>query len=190
MLYNESLIIPESLTDEALNVQLMAPRTRYSLRVKPEDFTAAKKASGLSLPSKIGKTAISKDIMSIRLGPDELFLSAPSSKSATLDSLIEKISKGFTVSAVDISHCNIGLKISGSGAQSALQVGIASDLDIAALPVGTAMRTLFESAPVLVRRASQDVFHVECWRSFAPYLRDFLAIIAKDRQMADAIQNL
>jgi len=189
MLFNQGLELPEILSGDDIHVNLVPERARYSVRVKKAQLAAVKKDSGLTLPAKVGGASDKGDILSICLGPDEWFVSAPLSKAKALSKTMDKVSKTHMMSAVDISHRNVALHLSGPGALAALRAGIATDLDESAFPVGSAMRTAFEAAPVLVYRLGPSEFHIECWRSFAPYMRDFLAIVAKDRQMASKLKT-
>jgi sarcosine oxidase subunit gamma len=63
-----------------------------------------------------------------------------------------------------------------------LLFGCPLDLDTAAFPVDTAARTLFGKAEIVLWRTGDDTFHVEIWRSFAPYvvglLTEFARIVA------------
>lgn len=187
MLFNQGLELPEILSGDDIHVAVAPERARFNVRVKKAELAAVKKDSGLTLPSKVGGASDKDNVLSICLGPDEWFVSAPLSKAKALAKTMDKISKAHMMSAVDISHRNVALLLSGPGALTALRAGIASDVDEAAFPVGSAMRTMFESAPVLIYRLGPSEFHIECWRSFAPYMRDFLAIVAKDRQMASKL---
>jgi len=180
MLYNQGIEIPSELARDELTVTLMPERVRYNLRIKAADVAKVKKASGLKLPSRIGETAKTKEHLIIKLGPDEWIVSDAPSKANNLAKIMAKLSKDFVMSATDISHRNIGLSISGPMACKAVNVGCPLDLSLKAFPVGKATRTIFESAPIQLYRASEAEFHIECWRSFAPYLRDFLLAFAKD----------
>ena len=180
MLFDQGLDIPEALVSDALTVELMAERVRYNLRIKAKDAAAAKKAGGLKLPSKIGMSSKSGDRLILKLGPDEWVLSDSPKKTAELSKTMAKLSDGFIMSATEISHRNIGFILSGPKASRAVNVGCPLDLSLDKFPVGKATRTIFENAPVQLYRAGEHEFHIECWRSFAPYLRDFLAISAKD----------
>jgi sarcosine oxidase, subunit gamma len=41
-------------------------------------------------------------------------------------------------------------------------------------------RTVLAKAEIVLWRISQDVFHVEVWRSFADYVSRFLAEVARE----------
>ncbi|ADZ70374.1 Sarcosine oxidase, gamma subunit [Polymorphum gilvum SL003B-26A1] len=49
------------------------------------------------------------------------------------------------------------------------------DLDPAAFPPGTATRTLFHKAEIVLWRTDEDVFVLEAWRTFLPYVEGLLA---------------
>ena len=48
-----------------------------------------------------------------------------------------------------------------------------------AFPVGFATRTLFDKAEIVLWRRAEATFHIEVWRSFAPYLAASLAEAAR-----------
>jgi sarcosine oxidase subunit gamma len=50
-----------------------------------------------------------------------------------------------------------------------LNHGCPLDLAESAFPVGMCTRTILGKAPILLSRPEPDVFHVDVWRSFAPY---------------------
>jgi sarcosine oxidase subunit gamma len=42
-------------------------------------------------------------------------------------------------------------------------------------------RTLFEKSEIVLWRTAPDTFHIEVWRSFAPYVTALLAEVARER---------
>jgi sarcosine oxidase, subunit gamma len=86
---------------------------------------------------------------------------------------------------VDVSHRNLGLRVSGTLATEVLSSGVMLDLDVEAFPVDTATRTLFTKAEIVLWRRAPDLFHVEVWRSFAVYLRALLAEAAREYARTD-----
>lgn len=173
MLFDQAIDIPKELTSDAVTVSLLDERIRYSLRVKPTDVTAFKKTTGLNLPKKIGQSTGTKGILSLCLGPDEWLIIAPKSIEETLSEKLVQASNDFTCSVTDVSHRNIGFEISGTSAAALINVGCPQDLSLEKFPVGKTSRTVFESATVVLVRSSETSFHLEAWRSFGPYLRDF-----------------
>jgi len=180
--FAQGLDIPEALDTDDLRLTLMTERLRYSLRMKPADLPAIKKASGLKFPSKIGASDITQNRFILCLGPDEWLIIADPKTQEKLSASLTKIEQAFTVSLTDISHRNIGLELSGGRAADALNVGCPMDLSLGAFPIGKTTRTIFEAAPIVATRLDEHKFHIECWRSFAPYLRDFFLRIANDKR--------
>lgn len=158
---------------------LMPESLRYSVRIKKADLAAVKKVSGLKFPSKIGKTDISAGRHILCLGPDEWLIVADSKEKTKLGTAFAKIQKGHVVSIVDVSHRNIGFGLTGVNAVRAINAGCPLDLSLEAFPIGKTSRTVFESASIVLTRTGEMEFSIECWRSFAPYLRDFFARIVK-----------
>jgi len=179
MLFDQAIDIPDSLKTDELTVLLIAERLRYNVRLKKTDLTAIKKLSGLKFPSKIGKMDMSEGRFILCLGPDEWLIIAKPKERAKLGKVFAKIEKDFTVSITDISHRNIALGIMGSQAVQAINAGCPLDLSLEAFPVGKTTRTVFESASIILTRTGESEFGIECWRSFAPYLRDYFKRIAE-----------
>jgi sarcosine oxidase subunit gamma len=69
-------------------------------------------------------------------------------------------------------------------AATVLNTGCPLDLSQAAFPAGTATRTLVGKCEVILARTDErPAFEVECGRSFAHYLSDFLLEAARGLQM-------
>lgn len=173
MLFDQGIEIPEALQTGSLNVELMPDRTRFNVRVKATDVAAFKKSSGLNLPGKIGQTRKSGEQLICKLGPDEWVVSDDPKQENKLVSMLDKMSAKFVMSATDISHRNVSFILKGEKAVDTVNVGCPLDLSLDAYPIGKATRTVFENAPIQLYRAGENELHVECWRSFAPYLCDF-----------------
>lgn len=179
MLFDQAIDIPESLEADSFNLMLISERLRYNVRLKKADIAAIKKLSGLKFPTKIGKTDMSAGRHILCLGPDEWLIIAEPKEKAKLAKTFAKIEKGYVVSITDISHRNVGFGIMGAEAVKALNVGCPLDLSLEAFSIGKTTRTVFESASIILTRIGEAEFEIECWRSFAPYLRDFFARIVE-----------
>ena len=83
-------------------------------------------------------------------------------------------------SAVDVSHRNVGILVAGQGAEAMIAGGCPQDVSLAAFPVGACTRTVMGKTEIVLWRAAETVFHVECWRSFSEYTFAFLEEAAKD----------
>jgi sarcosine oxidase, subunit gamma len=56
------------------------------------------------------------------------------------------------------------------GPRSAEILNAGCPLDLDRFAVGRATRTIFETVEIVLLRLSEDRFHVEVWRSFAPWM--------------------
>ena len=179
MLYSQALDIPDTISTSALSIKLLTERLRYSVRIKTSDLAAVKKVSGLKIPSKIGRSHMSAAMSILCLGPDEWLVIAEPKEEMRLAKTFAKIETGFTVSITDVSHRNIGFDVAGTDATRLLNAGCPLDLSLDVFPIGKTTRTVFESASIILTRTGETDFQIECWRSFAPYLRDFFKRIVE-----------
>jgi sarcosine oxidase subunit gamma len=137
-----------------------APLVRWSLRAKDPAVLSA--AIGRALPERIGTH---HDGIA-RLGPDEWHALLPA---GTMLPLVT----GQPLGMVDVSARSVGFTLSGPGAVAALMRGC--PLDVAKFTPGRATRTVFETVEIQIWATAPDTFHVEVWRSFAPWLWHALA---------------
>ncbi len=164
--------------DQGISIQLLAEKSRISLRLRENCMDAFSEASGIMLPSSIGCFEKNENERILRLGPDEWLCITPTEEAAAL---IEKCARfsASPYSLVDISHRNVGLWISGEGAAQLINMGCPLDLALDAFPSGRCTRTVFERAEFVLLRETETEFHIEVWRSFAPYL---MSLLEKGRQ--------
>ena len=149
---------------------------RVSLRAGADLLEVIEERLGIELPKKPGAATASDETTAIWLGPDEwLLIGEPDSDIA---GAVDKLA-GLAVSAVDISHRNVAIRISGPKATLALNSGCPLDLSEEKFPAGRATRTILAKAEIVLIRAGADTFHVECWRSFADYVWQYLVDAAK-----------
>ncbi|MEX0345314.1 MAG: sarcosine oxidase subunit gamma [Rhizobiaceae bacterium] len=160
------------------NVQIVpaAPAYRLSLRASAKSVNSLSKAVGLPLPSKPKSSAVKAKRSALWLGPDE-WLIIDESDSNPVDALSKT---RIPHAAVDISHRNTGILVSGSAAEATLSSGCPQDLRIGSFPVGACSRTVLGKAEIVLWRIAENEFRVECWRSFSTYVFDFLELAARD----------
>ena len=157
----------------------LPPASRYVLRGGPQVMTAAGNALGLNISEVACRAAVNgTQAAALWLGPDEQLLIAP--ESAELAATLTPALRDLPHSLVDVSHRQIALEVSGTHAADILNAGCPLDLDLSAFPVGMCTRTVFAKAEIVLWRTSTDVFHVEVWRSFASYVTEFLAEVARE----------
>jgi sarcosine oxidase, subunit gamma len=155
------------------------PAARFILRGAEPVRVACRMAFGADLPSRLGPTGEGAGRAALWLGPDERLLIADGADAATVGEVLESVLDGTAHSLVDVSHRQIGLNASGPAAARVLNAGCPLDLDLKAFPVGMATRTVFDKVEIVLWRRAEASFHIEIWRSFAPYLVGSLAEAAR-----------
>jgi sarcosine oxidase, subunit gamma len=142
-----------------------APMRRYVLRARDPALLAT--VIGRALPAKIGETVAGIAC----LGPDEYYARLP------VDAMLPD-GAGQPTSIVDISARAVGIVLEGARAVEVLSAGC--PLDLASWPVGRTSRTIYETVEIIVTCEAEARWHVEVWRSFAPWLWAVLSAAAAD----------
>jgi sarcosine oxidase, subunit gamma len=150
------------------------PAFRMSLRARPDTVSALSKALGLSLPVKPKSSETKAARSALWLGPDE-WLIIDNAKNPMDDAAKAKVLN----SAVDISHRNTAILVSGAAAEATLSAGCPQNLSLKAFPVGACSRTILGKVEIVILRTGPQTFHVECWRSFSDYVMTYLADAAR-----------
>ncbi|WP_051213896.1 sarcosine oxidase subunit gamma [Maritalea myrionectae] len=163
---------------QSFTVELMGEKSRFSLRLRESNVAAFAKATGLALPTKINTVYRDDDALIMCLAPDEWLIIAAPEVGATLQEKCKRHTAS-PFSLVDVSHRNVAFHIGGEGAAQLINVGCPLDLDLATFPVGKCTRTIFERAEIVLFRETETIFHIEIWRSFAPY---FLSVLSNGGQ--------
>ncbi|MBB3595417.1 sarcosine oxidase subunit gamma [Rhizobium sp. BK529] len=150
--------------------------SRISLRAPADSVPALSSALGLDLPTMPKTSGRAEGRSALWLGPDEWLVidEAGSDLPALLSGA------GVLHSAVDVSHRNVGIIVSGPGAEATLSAGCPQNLSLEIFPVGACTRTIFGKAEIVLFRTEDDTFRVECWRSFSDYVFGLLAEGAED----------
>jgi len=150
------------------------PAGRLSLRARADAVPALSQALGVELPSRPNTSASAGGVTAMRLGPDEWLVIGE----AGLAGRLAKLS-GVLFSAVDVSHRNTAVTVSGPLATAIINSGCPLDLSLAAFGVGRGTRTIYGKTEIVLLREAEDRFRIECWRSFSDYLWKFLVDAAK-----------
>ena len=153
-----------------------APATRLSLRAGADALGALSAALGLTLPTRPKTSASVGGRHALWLGPDEWLLIDENEA----DLMALAAGAGALHSAVDVSHRNTAVLVSGPHAAGAIASGCPLDLGNAIFPVGAAARTVLGKIEVVVFRPGEEDYRVECWRSFSPYAFGLLVEGAED----------
>lgn len=167
---------PLAVTDR-LSVAAAEDGTRFSLRVRAEDRAKAGDALGFALPARIGDLASSGERLAICLGPDEWFLMAPSGEAGAIEERFAATMDG-AYSLVDVSHREVGIEVRGPSATLALSSVCALDLE--AMPVGSATRTILDKSPAVLVKLAPDHYRIEVWQSFAGHLWTLLEAVRRE----------
>lgn len=159
-------------------VSPLPPVSRYILRGGAQVMTAAGAALGLEISLAACRAVVNGEVAALWLGPDEQLLLGPDGLdlAASLAAALHDLPH----SLVDVSHRQTALQVSGPQAAVLLNAGCPLDLDLAAFPVGMSTRTVLAKAEIILWRTSAEVFHVEVWRSFASYVTEYLAEVARE----------
>ena len=172
----EEVVTGFKFANSAVSIEAAPAASRTNLRATSAGSKSFGKSIALDLPTKMHQTASKAGRHALKLGPDEWLIIDTKNIDETM--VPRLANKNF--SAVDISHRNCAFILSGEGAANTLNAACPRDLSLATFPVGACSRTLFGKAEVVLYRTAKDTFRLECWRSFATYVRDYLIEGAKD----------
>ncbi len=142
-----------------------APRRASRLRVRDAGASAAV----FALDGPINSLRGNDRRWIARLGPDEWLIGSDEAEADHLPAAIAADLGERAHAIVDVSHRNVGIDVSGPLAAAVLNAGCPLDLGDAAFPPGSATRTLFGKAEIVLIRhdGATPRYRVECWRSFA-----------------------
>ncbi|WP_295810687.1 sarcosine oxidase subunit gamma [uncultured Nitratireductor sp.] len=164
------------LNAEGITLVRAEPATRLSLRASKPALKTLSKALGLDLPQRPKSVAANAGRTALWLGPDEwLVIDETGSDLVAACAPVAAFH-----SAVDVSHRNTAVLVSGPRVETVLNAGCPQDLSLDAFPVGACSRTVFGKAEVVLWRTDNEMFRVECWRSFSDYVFMLLEAAARD----------
>ncbi|WP_370158718.1 sarcosine oxidase subunit gamma [Limimaricola soesokkakensis] len=153
---------------ELVRIEELTPAARFSLRARAANVPALSKALGLELPGRVGERAEARGRVALCLGPDEWLLTAPE---AARDGIVTDLAPAYAEaphSLAEISDREISYAITGPAALELLSIACPRDLD--RLVTGRAVRTVFDTAQVVLWRDGPEAFRLDVWRSFAPHV--------------------
>ncbi|MEP7246401.1 MAG: sarcosine oxidase subunit gamma family protein [Gammaproteobacteria bacterium] len=156
------------------------PLARFSLRGELPQLANALQAARVPVSQTACRAVEGEICAALWLGPDEQLLLAPEPQAARLVEILHNSLATVAHSVVDISHRQTAFEIAGPSARMLLNTGCPLDLADGSFPVGMCTRTLFEKSEIVLWRTAADTFHVEVWRSFAPYVTGLLARGARE----------
>ena len=155
---------------ETTTVTTLPHATRFIVRGGDAAISAMGSAIGVELPRQACRAAESGSRAALWLGPDEWLVLAGDGERDALQLYLTSVTTVTPGSAVDISDRQVGIALSGPHAADALAAFMPLDLGPVAFPVGMCTRTIFGKAEIVLWRRGPQAFHIEVWRSFAPYV--------------------
>lgn len=161
---------------DGITLSPASPATRISLRARTDGLAEAGKILGFALPAEPKTSAAKGSIQCLWIGPDEWLII--DEDGSALPRKFAKVGNS-KLSAVDVSHRNTAVLVTGQKAVDALRSGCPQDLSSAVFPVGACSRTILGKSEIVLYRTGEHAFRVECWRSFSDYVWTFLTDAAK-----------
>ena len=169
MMAERRSILPAGIAWHGVRYEPVEPMARFVLRGSEAVCSTAAELIGLSNPSVL-RASHDEHRAILWQGPDEWLILAPEVERFTMLQRFETALAQAPHALVDVSHRNVALRLEGDAVTRLLATGIMLDLDESAFPVGMTTRTLFGKADVTLWRLGPQRFHLETWRSFAPYV--------------------
>jgi sarcosine oxidase subunit gamma len=170
--------MPDMMQTDALSLDAdlrTLPRmARFILRGDAEVVRLAGAAIGMEIPGTALLASEAARRAALWLGPDEWLLLAPADEEQTVAQALAESLAAVPHALVNVGHREISAEISGPRAADVLNAGCPLDLDLAAFPVGMCTRTVLAKAQIVLWRTGPETFQLHVWRSFFPYVRDFL----------------
>jgi sarcosine oxidase subunit gamma len=134
---------------------------------------------GIELPRRACRAVVNDQRAALWLGPDEWLLIAPVDEAEPIFAQLSQALSSVPHSLVDISHRQIALELMGTRIAQMLNAGCPLDLDLDSFAVDQCTRTIFTKVEIVLWRRAPEVFRIEVWRSFAPYVAALLCEAAE-----------
>lgn len=130
---------------------------------------------GLRLPERPGTTEADGEVVVFCLRPRDWLISSPDADGRRGGTAQEaRLRLAGLAAAIDQSHGRVVLRLTGEGAGSLLQGGVAVDLDPAVFAPGVMAQTAINGIAVLIHAIEAESFDLQVARSFAPDLAAWL----------------
>jgi sarcosine oxidase subunit gamma len=127
---------------------------------------------GVALPTAACRAESHAERAALWLGPDEWLLVGPDDWEVET-SLLAGLGEA-AYALVGVGHRHVSFLLDGPRAADVLNAGCPLDLDEAAFPIGMCTRTILGKVQIILWRIGAQNYTVIVWRSFAPYVLDFL----------------
>jgi sarcosine oxidase subunit gamma len=168
-------------------IRRLSPRARFSLRLAPSLLAPVPEVAGFALGMPVNRCRVARGRVAMRLGPDEWLLSCPPAEAAAVSAGLGAALAGLHHALVDVGHAHVAVAVAGPNAADVVNAGCPLDLAPHVFAPGHATRTLLGKAEIILSRPGEAAgFEIECARSYAAYVRDFLLEAAREFTGASA----
>lgn len=164
--------------DGAVDLVQQPEEARFNLRIDVFSIAKASKALGFKLPNKIGNRTDVKTGYAAMLGPDEWLIKAAETERDNITSKFATLYDQTPHSLTDISDREITILLEGDQVEDLISIG--NPLDLRKFETGTSVRTLFDTAQIVLHRDREDCFRIDVWRSFFPHVWGMLILGNKE----------
>jgi sarcosine oxidase, subunit gamma len=166
---NSLAALQSTLDISAARLAVLPDAVKLCFRGRQSTFQAAGEAFGIPLPQTACRFSTKGNRAAYWLGPDEWLLQATGEQAVALYGDMQKALAGQSCSLVDVSHRSDAFALSGPMSAYVLNHGCPLDLSRNSFPVGMCTRSILAKATIMLSRPDDDTFHIDVWRSFAPY---------------------
>jgi sarcosine oxidase subunit gamma len=164
-----------------VTINVLPPRARFVLRIDASLLSGAGTLAGFALDLPINRCSARDGRSTMRLGPDEWLLIGPAADAERIDAELRSAFVGRHHALVDISHRQVAFSVSGPKAADVINAGCPLDFAATVFTPGHATRTLLGKAEIVLCLSTDPPnFALECGRSYAMYVRDFLHEAARE----------
>lgn len=185
---------PSAPTGRAIGLAeapLMGMATVRGDLASPELAEAVRAAVGVDMPAprKFVANAEAPARRALWMSPDELMLQAAAEDNEAVLSAAKAALSGVPHLVLDVSAARSVFTLTGDGAREVLAKGAPVDLHPSAFGVGDLRRTRLGQVAVAIYQtaAGPDVFELFCFRSYAPYVWDWLIASSKTGSLPDVL---
>jgi len=155
-------------------LEVLPDAAKLAFRGRPASLPVAGDAFGIPLPQTACRFSAKANRVVYWLGPDEWMLQATGERPAALFASMDQALAGQSSALVDVSHRSDAFAVSGPMSEYVLNHGCPLDLSERGFPAGMCTRTILGKAAILLSRPDRLTFHIDVWRSFAPYVWQLL----------------
>lgn len=171
-----------------VSIRALPAEARFVLRLPEASAQSLATLAGMNIALPINRASQNEGRMAARLGPDEWLLIVPEADAEMVLAEAAAQLGQHHHAFIDISHRNIAIEVSGTGAAEVINSGCPLDLGADHFAPGDATRSLLGKAEIVLfrlvdltdaRGQTHPRYRIECWRSFGRYVHGYLGEAAR-----------